>query len=51
MDFDEVLAIIVGGLVGFIIIILTILIMKTPSKMTNENCIYYEKEIYCKEVK
>lgn len=51
MDFDEILAYIVGLLIAIIIVLIVVLFASTPSALQNENCIYYEKEIYCKENK
>ena len=51
MDFNDILAYIIGVLIGIIIVLIVMLFASTPSALQNENCIYYEKEIYCKENK
>ena len=42
---------ILGSLIAIIIVLVIVLIASTLSALQNENCIYYEKETYCKENK
>ena len=47
---EDLLAYIIGVLLGIIIILTIVINVKTPRSIENTNCIYYEKEIYCKGV-